>query len=480
MAMRYIIISLAILCVSCTSTLPSIKPYHLDIQQGNVVTTKMLMQLKPGMTKSQVRYVMGTPLIQDSFHQDRWDYVYQVSNNGNILERHRVILDFENDALKDIKGDVVPAGSAKDGDASPMATLPEPTGPADKKGHEKAGWLEKLEFWKSGSSEQPASTPENPKVMVKEPSIPKPEVKPVTEDKPNVVKESSVSTTPDVVVAAAQVAPPVKEEMDSPSAEAVKAIEATPVNAKQTSAAEEKPTPPVTKPAVQEASGVAVATQEKKSFEPKIPKLSDSELVTARIESWAEAWRQKNISAYLKFYSDKFIPEDFTSRKAWEAQRRNRLSNKQGSIILKLDNINVSLDGNQANVTFNQHYKSANYADDVVKVLKLEMDPLKNNWMIVKESILKDGQNPQAKPPSEDLVMPATDDTDTQAKAAPDESAPVAAPSEAPTPPVSEDKPAVPKPEDTVKVDKKPEPNKEAPAVRTPGYFERMLEKIGF
>lgn len=109
--MRYLFILFALLCVSCGTALPTVKPYKLDVQQGNVVTSKMLLQLRPGMTKSQVRFIMGTPLVQDSFHSNRWDYVYQMREGGKITEQRRVILDFENELLKKIRGDVIPAGS---------------------------------------------------------------------------------------------------------------------------------------------------------------------------------------------------------------------------------------------------------------------------------------------------------------------------------------------------------------------------------
>lgn len=110
-ALRYPLVLLALLCVSCGTALPTIKPYKLDVQQGNVVTSKMLLQLRPGMTQSQVRFIMGTPLIQDSFHGKRWDYVYQMRESGKIIEQRRVILDFENDLLKTVRGDVAPSGS---------------------------------------------------------------------------------------------------------------------------------------------------------------------------------------------------------------------------------------------------------------------------------------------------------------------------------------------------------------------------------
>ncbi len=109
--MRRYVILIYLLCTACGTALPSVKPFKLDVQQGNVVTSKMLLQLRPGMTKSQVRFIMGSPLIQDSFHGNRWDYAYQLRENGKLKEQRRVILDFENDVLKTVRGDVVPAGS---------------------------------------------------------------------------------------------------------------------------------------------------------------------------------------------------------------------------------------------------------------------------------------------------------------------------------------------------------------------------------
>jgi len=52
--------------------------YKIDIQQGNVVTQDMIDQLRPGMTRRQVRFIMGNPLLTDTFHADRWDYLYSI------------------------------------------------------------------------------------------------------------------------------------------------------------------------------------------------------------------------------------------------------------------------------------------------------------------------------------------------------------------------------------------------------------------
>jgi outer membrane protein assembly factor BamE len=106
----------------------------------------MLLQLRPGMTKSQVRFIMGTPLIQDSFHGNRWDYVYQMREKGKITDQRRVILDFDGEALKTVRGDVIPKGSeprTDEGATNSGTRVINPTGKPEEK-----GVIDKLKFWK--------------------------------------------------------------------------------------------------------------------------------------------------------------------------------------------------------------------------------------------------------------------------------------------------------------------------------------------
>lgn len=147
--MRRFLILLAVLCVSCGTALPTVKPYKLDVQQGNVVTSAMLLQLRPGMTKSQVRFIMGTPLIQDGFHANRWDYVYQLRESGKVIEQRRVILDFENELLKTVRGDVIPSGSGKASATEDIGTrVINPSGKPEEK-----SWISKLKFWQKDEAE---------------------------------------------------------------------------------------------------------------------------------------------------------------------------------------------------------------------------------------------------------------------------------------------------------------------------------------
>lgn len=193
--MRKAILLPAIFLTACSNypaSLPSFKPYQMDIQQGNVVTSKMMLQLRPGMTKAQVRFVMGTPLIADSFHANRWDYLYRMQKSGKVIEQRRVILDFEDDKLKGVRGDVVPAGSGpsdKPASKEPF-TLKPANGAAPKK--EEKGMLDKLKFWKDDDEKTP-SKPAQPATEEKLQALPPlmenpattPEAAPLKEAKPD-------------------------------------------------------------------------------------------------------------------------------------------------------------------------------------------------------------------------------------------------------------------------------------------------------
>lgn len=97
------IILAALLLAGCAS-------YRMDIQQGNVVTQEMVAKLEPGMTRSQVRFALGTPLVVDPFREDRWDYVYVYMKRGEVVERRRLVIVFKDDKLARIDGDKMPAG----------------------------------------------------------------------------------------------------------------------------------------------------------------------------------------------------------------------------------------------------------------------------------------------------------------------------------------------------------------------------------
>lgn len=105
---RFLPLSIALWLAACSGYL-GLTPYRMDVQQGNVVTQEMVSRLKPGMTREQVRFILGTPLVADPFHADRWDYVYRLEKRGELVEERKLTVIFEEERLKRVEGDVVAA-----------------------------------------------------------------------------------------------------------------------------------------------------------------------------------------------------------------------------------------------------------------------------------------------------------------------------------------------------------------------------------
>lgn len=105
----------AVFLTACSKlpTIPGVTPYRMDIQQGNYVSQEMVSQLKPGMSREQVRFVLGTPLITDIFHAERWDYVYWREPAHGPREQRRLAVFFQDGKLVRVDGDVVPAAASE-------------------------------------------------------------------------------------------------------------------------------------------------------------------------------------------------------------------------------------------------------------------------------------------------------------------------------------------------------------------------------
>ena len=85
-----------------------LRPYRPDIQQGNFISREMVAQLKEGMTRDQVRFVLGTPLLTDVFHNERWDYPFRMAKGNGEMTASRLTLVFAEDRLARIEGGDLP------------------------------------------------------------------------------------------------------------------------------------------------------------------------------------------------------------------------------------------------------------------------------------------------------------------------------------------------------------------------------------
>ena len=100
-------------CRSSDNFLGVITPYRIEIVQGNVITNEQIALVKPGLTRAQVRDVLGSPLLADPFHADRWDYVFTIRRQGAEPQRRRVVVLFKDDVLESIDTAAPPAERAR-------------------------------------------------------------------------------------------------------------------------------------------------------------------------------------------------------------------------------------------------------------------------------------------------------------------------------------------------------------------------------
>jgi outer membrane protein assembly factor BamE len=93
--------------------LPGVPPYRIEIQQGNFLSQDAVAQVKPGMSREQVRQMLGTPLLTDIFHADRWDYLFWREKQGGKREQRKLTVFFEDGRVTRLDGDMVAAGPTK-------------------------------------------------------------------------------------------------------------------------------------------------------------------------------------------------------------------------------------------------------------------------------------------------------------------------------------------------------------------------------
>lgn len=111
------VLCIALLAGGCGSSysIPGFTAYRIEIQQGNAITHEMVAKLKPGMTRAQVRFTLGTPLIVDPFRKDRWDYVYYDEKPGAPRQYRHVAVFFKGDRLERIERDIPADAGSKEG-----------------------------------------------------------------------------------------------------------------------------------------------------------------------------------------------------------------------------------------------------------------------------------------------------------------------------------------------------------------------------
>jgi len=369
--MRTKLILVSLLLSSCSYlSVPVLSPYKMDIRQGNLITPEMREKLKLGMSKAQVKFVMGTPMVSDAFHADRWDYAYSLERRGEVVEKQHYKLTFAGDQLVSIDDgktvETMPVVTPEPVVAEVAAPVADPA--AEVLGSVQAwatAWAGKntqgylasysADFKPQGMSraaweKQRAERINRPKVI---------EVKLSS-------RNVSIQDEQHATVSFIQ-----DYRSDAYHDQVEKTLELV-KQGDQWLITDERVGQPVKNP----VKGVFVS-QAKNVAE---------QSVQVAIKLWAEAWSARDAAQYLSSYAADFAPAGM-SRAAWEAQRKARLS-KTNSIAVEVSEMNVKFsDDHHASATFKQDYRSDSYHDNTRKTLQLEK--FGEAWMIVSEQAVK-------------------------------------------------------------------------------------------
>ena len=341
--MRQLLIPALLLSLLAGCSSVNIGPHRIDVQQGNALDQENVARLKPGLNRSQVRFLLGTPLVVDPFRNDRWDYVYVHHKAGRLAEQKRVTLFFQGDVLVRIEGDLPP----------PAERAPEPK-PVSQPAPPPAPALASQPATQTTAEAAPQPAAQTPP-------------KPARPGAPTAAVVTPVVAAPATAAApATSIVPPLPSPKDAPPYPNKRPPAELALQA-ETDVAQIQPDviPPFPEPATQ--TGLEAA-------------------VLATLKTWSDAWTRRDEDAYFAAYDAAFVPQGGGSREDWEKRRRLLLGVAR-NIDLRIESPTVErvADG-VALITFNQHYRSASYRDSVVKQMRLvERD---GRWLIAEERVL--------------------------------------------------------------------------------------------
>ena len=372
--MRHFLISTLLLSLAAGCSSVNIGPHRIDVQQGNALDQENVSRLKPGLNRSQVRFLLGTPLVVDPFRTDRWDYVYVNYKSGKLAEQKRITLFFDGDTLARIEGDVPVTEPVEKMPASTPTPVPVPV--IEPKSKVEISTLPPVAETRPApvplvSQVVPVAKPAAPPQPVATPAIPE-KIAPVVAD-PAVAAAASKATVaptvrPEAVpVATSTLVPPLPSPKNVP--------------------AYVDPRPPAELSLQPETDVEKIKPDVIPAFpEPHQSAVASDDPVMVSLNAWADAWARRDEIAYLAAYDASFVPEGGGRRSEWE-QRRRLLLGIAKNIDLKIDSASVNRETDStATATFNQYYRSDSYRDSVVKQLRLvERD---GRWLITEEKVL--------------------------------------------------------------------------------------------
>ena len=366
----------ALFLAACTTTQLPISPHKIDVQQGNVIDQEALEKLKPGLTRSQVRFLLGTPLLIDPFRDNRWDYVYNYRNAGKLTAQKRLTIFFDHDVLNRIETSGLDqptaalAPAANTSKAKPPQAAPE--------GKSATGTELTISPPAAAAAiEPPQAAPDN-KAVEESHVQPKSATVQVTQPAPQATARASTRSPAKRVRRAAT-----STGQSRVKTSVVPPLAATPATSRPTKVENSSPQSLV----LRRETDVASLKPDVMPDSPQTTAASEVEApVLAAAQAWAKAWSDRDEEAYLAAYASEFKPTGGFGKAEWERRRRLLLNlSKKIEVRIESPVVEFPAEG-RALITFNQYYRSATYHDTVVKQLLMGLQD--GRWLILEEKVL--------------------------------------------------------------------------------------------
>tara|TARA_E500000331_G_scaffold19524_1_gene17208 strand:+ start:455 stop:1492 length:1038 start_codon:yes stop_codon:yes gene_type:complete len=327
-----VIIVLSIVMTGC-QLLPEnaqLRSYRVLVQQGNVIDESKIDSLKINMTKEQVIFLLGEPVVNNIFNKNRWDYVYYRKKYPELTQLNMVSIFFKENNVISMKR------ISKNNEGLFEINASNNDLPEFSKNNEVASVnniFDDIELESTKGDEIKNNISDEDESIDYEEQV---------FSKNKIDKDSDISQQDE------------KTEKSEIIKEKIKDIKVKEV-------------------------------QLAKNIERK----SDYEVVKSVIDEWKSSWENKDIEKYLSFYIDDYSSKYFNNHELWKNDRKKRIENKS-SIEIKITDLNITFNiekNETANIKFIQNYKSEEYSDEVVKIIVL----IKENfsWKIFSEEILK-------------------------------------------------------------------------------------------
>jgi len=310
-----------------------LKSYRVLVQQGNVIDESKVDSLKVKMTREQVAFLLGEPVLNNIFNKDRWDYVYYRKRDPEETQLNMISIFFKENIVISMKR------ISKNNDG--LFEVNEANNELPKLNNEIASLdnniFDDVELQKE-IKDKKQSKEINQSGEIE--NIEENEVK-INNKKENLVGSNKDSTNPN------------KAELSSLSKKNIKDIE-----------------------------------ENKKIPKESLKRLNDYDVVKSIINDWSTAWENKDVESYLSYYTSDYTSEYFDSHQLWKKDRENRIKNKS-SIKILISNIDIEFNIEESEIAFVkfiQNYESDKYKDSVTKKITLIKE--NNNWKIKNEVVI--------------------------------------------------------------------------------------------